>query len=292
MENQIGRLTENIKEKENIIRKTRDEEESKTDKIKKEMEGKMEEIREKYMDAYAKWETGNMANQILSRQLDEYVATNVRLEKNLSLALSNETINTPRAEVNTTDSKDKSETMGERVIILHDSLCRNINNTLLSREKVTTKKIWAMHEMIEKIEETERAETIVLQAFTRDVSKKSVEEMNEGINQVVDKALQKSEKVVISTIVAREDDEELKSKIDLINATMQHTYLDHENIFICNNINLHDKKFRWKDGIHLTEHGTAVLATNLKYRIAEALHITVEKKVKRDYGFPTYFGYN
>ena len=86
--------------------------------------------------------------------------------------------------------------MGERVIILHDSLCRNINNTLLSRENVTTKKVWApdMHEMAKKIEETERAETIVLQAFTRDVSKKSIEEMNEGMNQVVDKALQKSEK--------------------------------------------------------------------------------------------------
>ena len=62
-----------------------------------EMEKKMVERYEKYTDIYAKWETGHMANQMLSKQLDDLVAANKRLENNnLKISLSKNNIYNPR----------------------------------------------------------------------------------------------------------------------------------------------------------------------------------------------------
>ena len=124
-------------------------------------------------------------------------------------------------------------------------------------------------------------EIIVLQAFTRDLENNSVDDMNNGIEHVINKALTKTEKLVVSSIIAREDQDNLKTKINLINANLMHAYREDERIYICDNSNLGDEKFRWKDRIHLTQHGTSLLATNLKYKIAEALNINVVKK-RRD----------
>ena len=107
--------------------------------------------------------------------------------------------------------------------------------------------------------------------------------MNEGIEDIINKALLKSKNIVLSTIVAREDEKDLKEKINVINANMKYTFRDNERIFICDNANLNDEKFRWRDGIHLTQHGTSVLATNLKYKIAESLNVKVVKKVRSKY---------
>ena len=51
--------------------------------------------------------------------------------------------------------------------------------------------------------------------------------------------------------------------------------------YLCDNANLNDEKFRWENGIHLTKHGISVLATNLKYKIAEVLNVKVVEKDKR-----------
>ena len=135
--------------------------------------------------------------------------------------------------------------------------------------------------MEEKLDEINETEIIVLQAFTRDLENNSVDDMNNGIEHVINKALTKTKKLVVSTIIAREDQDNLKTKINLINANLMHTYMEDERIYICDNSNLGDGKFRWKDGIHLTQHGTSLLATNFKYKIAEALNINVVKK-RRD----------
>ena len=110
------------------------------------------------------------------------------------------------------------------------------------------------------------------------------EEMNEEIEVVVNKALIISKNIVLSTIVAREDTCDIKDKIDSINANMKYKYRDNERIFICDNTNLNDEKFRMEDRIHLTQHGTSLLATNLKYKIAEALNVKVMKK-NRNIGY-------
>ena len=176
----------------------------------------------------------------------------------------------------------------EKVVILHDSLCGKINNTILSRERIVTKKVWApdITEMEKKLNEIEKTEVIVLQALTRDLGNKGVNEINERINEVIAKALTKAQKVVISTIVSREDEKQIGAKAELVNAHIKYKYINDKNVIICDNQNLNDGKFRVNDGLHLTPHGISVLATNLKHKIAEAFNISVIKKenTRRNYG--------
>ena len=143
-----------------------------------------------------------------------------------------------------------------------------------------TKKIWApnLEEMEKSLDEIENTEIIVVQAFTRDIGNLEVHEMNDRINEIVTKALTKAQKVVVSTIVNREDKQHVGVKAELVNAHIKYTYLNHENVIVCDNRNLNESKFRVRDGLHLTPHGISILATNLKYRIAEALNIKVMKK--------------
>lgn len=132
--------------------------------------------------------------------------------------------------------------------------------------------------MENKLDEIEQTEVIVIQALTRDLVGQDIEYMNEGINKVVTKALTKAQKVVISTIIRREDEKQIGVKAELVNAHIRYKYVDDENVIICDNHNLYDSKFRVNDGIHLTTHGTSVFATNLKYKIADALNINVVRK--------------
>ena len=129
-----------------------------------------------------------------------------------------------------------------------------------------------------RLNNVENTDVIVIQALTRDLSKHDINYMNSRINEVVNKALTKAKKVVISTIVNREDKKDIGVKAGLVNAHIKYHYINHENVIVWDNHNLNDRKFRLRDGIHLTPHGTSIFATNLKYKIAEALKIDVFKK--------------
>ena len=167
-----------------------------------------------------------------------------------------------------------------KVILLHDSLCGKINDTILSRENITMKKIWApnLNEINKTLDEMDNTDTIVIQALTNDLRDKTINDMEEIIKETISKASTKAKHVVISTIVGREDDDSLKAKAEVINANIKYTYLKDPTVLVCDNGNLKDVKFRLSDGVHLSDHGTAVLASNLKYKIAEALNVKVLKK--------------
>ena len=66
-----------------------------------------------------------------------------------------------------------------------------------------------------------------------------------------------------------------------MNGNLRFTYAGDDNVILCDNRNLFDPKFRY-DKIHLTDHGTALFATNLKYKIAEALDIEVKKVLRNN----------
>ena len=132
-----------------------------------------------------------------------------------------------------------------------------------------------MEKELNKINNTD---VIVVQALTRDLSNHEVSDMNNRINQVVDQALTKANKVVVNTIVNREDKRDIGAKAELVNAYVKYHYINNENVIVCDNDNLRDRKFRLPDGIHLTQHGTSIFANNMKYKIAEALKINVIKK--------------
>ena len=113
--------------------------------------------------------------------------------------------------------------------------------------------------------------------------------MEKNIKELVEVASTKAKKVVVSSIVRREDNDRYDKKGELVNASVRYNYMNNDNVFICNNRN--DPKFRWRDGIHLTDHGTSVLANNLKFIVAKALNIRVEKRIKdRHYNRTSRYG--
>ena len=57
--------------------------------------------------------------------------------------------------------------------------------------------------------------------------------------------------------------------------------MNNPKVIVCGNVNLQERKFRNLDGLHLTTHGTSVLANNMKYKVAKALNIQVERKFRR-----------
>ena len=176
-----------------------------------------------------------------------------------------------------------------KVLLLHDSLCRNINNTILSRENVETEKIWApsLGEMVEAIEQVEdNVDVIVLEALTRDVTDTNCETMVALIDNAVEKACSKAKKVVVNSIVSRDDNDTVKIKAEMINATIKFKFLDNQRVVICDNKNLDDSKYRTRDGVHLTQRGTSLLAGNLKASIADALDITIKKRLPRGNRWP------
>ena len=171
------------------------------------------------------------------------------------------------------------------VVIFHDSLCKHINNTILRNEGVTTTKIWAptLKEIQEEADDMEHTDVIVIQALTREISKDSdSEDVVDAVTQTVNKCLLKSDKVVLSSIINREEDDILGVKAEMVNANVKYRYINNPNVLVCNNDNLHHRKYRTEDKLHLSEHGTSLFATNLKYKISEALGITVEKKRRTD----------
>ena len=171
------------------------------------------------------------------------------------------------------------------VVIFHDSLCKHINNTILRNEGVTTTKIWAptLKEIQEKADDMEHTDVIVIQALTREISEDcDTEDVVEAVTQTVNKCLLKSDKVVVSSIINREDDDIKGVKAEMVNANVKYRYINNPNVLVCNNDNLHNRKYRTEDKLHLSEHGTSLFATNLKYKISEELDITVEKKRRTD----------
>ena len=172
----------------------------------------------------------------------------------------------------------------ERALILHDSLCKRVNDTLLSREGVKVRKVWApdfstMNKELDNI--TDKKDTIVLQALTREISNKPPEHINKCIDDIVKKALTKAKKIVLPTIVAREDKQGIWKPIDVVNAHIRYMYEGSDRVVVCDNYALDDTKYRWEDHLHLNDNGTSQLACNLKYSIAEALDVQVVKKGRK-----------
>ena len=168
-----------------------------------------------------------------------------------SAAIENETLN----------EDDANET--PQVVIYHDSLCRNINETLMGRADVSVSKVWAPtnNETQIKVDEMEsNVNIIVVQALTRDFGNMSAEKVTSDTHETVDKCLLKSEKVVVSLIVKRDDeDDTIQTKLEVVDANIRYHYLNNPRVLICHHDNLRNKMYRKRDSIHLTDDGNLVL---------------------------------
>ena len=168
-----------------------------------------------------------------------------------------------------------------KVVLYHDSLCKHVNNTMMAREKVTMEKVWAptlsdTRKQIEKL--TYSPACVVVQALTREVEKKDPMEYVDEIAATVDACLTKSEKVVLSLIVDREDSQLARNRMKAVNGLLQVKFMNHPKVTVCEHDSLRDSRNRVSDKLHLSEMGTAKLASNLKHSIADAIGVSVVKK--------------
>ena len=152
----------------------------------------------------------------------------------------------------------------------------------MSKDNVTVTKIWAptLIDMESKIQEIENTDVIVIQALTRDLDQMDAEELTSKTVDIVETCLEKVEKVVLSSIVNREDDETKRAKAEVINANLKLHYISNPNVLVCHHENLRERRFLKHDKLHLTDYGTSRRANNLKFKIAESLGIEVVKKIR------------
>ena len=147
-----------------------------------------------------------------------------KLQENLSEALKRDSAPLPSVSVtpspttvasnNTTTSRnsstrDNGSPVTPNVVLFHDSICNNINTTMMNRENVTITKKWGptLRDIQEQVVDINfcHADRIVLQCLTREVGDMSTEDFTELTFDTVEKCLTKADKVIVSLIVDRED---------------------------------------------------------------------------------------
>ncbi len=239
---------------------------------------KLNETQEKLLEVSRKLDSELEVNKVLREQINELITLNKSIHTSASNHPARRFRNDNREHdresesgaLEEEDEYDEEETTDD-VVILHDSMCRFINDTLLSRENVKVAKVWAPDiEAMEEALDHVNAKVVVLQAFTRDLGKMEVDEMCQKIVGLVSKALTKAEKVVVSTIIRREDIVDIDLKADLVNAHVILKYKRIEKVGICHNYKLYDGRFMNQDKLHLNDNGIRLFASNLKYAIAFA----------------------
>ena len=132
-----------------------------------------------------------------------------------------------------------------KVILMHDSMCGKINNTLCSKENVKVEKVWDPHvaKVQEEIENLgDDIDVIVIHTITNALCDKTVEELINDMSQVVDRGLVKTKKIIISTIINRDDDQTLSAKAAVINANLRLKFMNNPRVIISSNDNLNEKK--------------------------------------------------
>ena len=244
----IWELTKQLHEKDTVV-KVQGVELRKNAELINQMNLKITELTNKHCEVHGKWEAGNLANEILGMQLDSYMADKRDLEKKLEMVLArlptptatnSNQHNTSKMNGKVPDPASTPTEKVERCTILHDSLMNRVNDSLLRREGVSASKTWApdFKSMLQELDKMKPTETVVLQALTRDITKMDVNAFNRKIDQTVAKAKEKAKKIVLPTIVYREDVNQLWRSIDLVNAYIHYTYGDDENVIICDNSKL------------------------------------------------------
>ncbi len=256
------------------------------------------QMNERIVDFESKHDQLMEVNSLLKGQLTEASELNKSLQTSFSRLSTRRNVRSSESsnggesgdgddEVDDGDNDEEEEATGrDEVVILHDSMCKRINPTLLSREKVKVKKVWApdMNKMEEALERVD-SNVVVLEAWTRDLERMDVNDINQRIIDIVSKALTKAEKVVITTIINRTDVKDIGLKVNAVNSFIKLKYMRHESVVVCDNYKLDDNKFRVRDNLHLNDDGVPIFASNLKYAIAKAAGVRVIQKRQHGYNY-------
>eukprot|EP00112_Aurelia_sp_Birch-Aquarium-sp1_P022992 Seg6685.1 transcript_id=Seg6685.1/GoldUCD/mRNA.D3Y31 product="hypothetical protein" protein_id=Seg6685.1/GoldUCD/D3Y31 len=170
------------------------------------------------------------------------------------------------------------------VILLGDSmLFKGLQaDWLLKNEGRVTKIKFAptLQEAKQELQNIAETSCIMLHCGTNNLKSSTIDEMVQLTKDCVVEACQKAAQVVLSTIIPRYDDSNLKLKIQLFNARIAEIYFKDDKIVLCDNsiLNVREDQvgryFDIKDKVHLSKDGNSTFASNVKVSICKALNLT------------------
>ena len=112
--------------------------------------------------------------------------------------------------------------------------------------------------------------------------------MVELTKNCIEKACQKAEHIILSFIIPRYDDSNLKLEIQLFNARIAEIYFNDDKVVLCDNSILNVRKdqvgryFDIKDKVHLSKDSNSTFASNVKISICKALNLTAVNRIRQN----------
>lgn len=120
---------------------------------------------------------------------------------------------------------------------------------------------------------------VTFQIMSNDLKTKEPEECVEEMTGLIDQTRKKFNcQVVVSLPPPRSDTEERQLKTEQYNINMKRAYINNDAVCISDNSTLGQnghpqQKFYEDDQVHLNEHGTRILASNIRRMVMKTLHI-------------------
>ena len=95
-------------------------------------------------------------------------------------------------------------------------------------------KTWAprLTDIQKEVEELEHMDTIVIESLTRHLDDLDPDAIVKLTNETVDTCLTKSNSVVISSIIKRDDNQEINDKAEDVNVKLRYEYLKNPRVFV------------------------------------------------------------
>ena len=184
---------------------------------------------------------------------------------------------------NTDATKNVNTVTGAKVLFVHDSLFLDVDMTKLRKvarvEKLRAPLLSHALAVLDRVSDRS-VDVVVVQTLYKDVaSRMGFQAVTMQLDQVVQKARQKGDRVVISTVVDVNEDRKVRVKGELINASVKAIYLDcADEVFVCDNRNIVWEKYARKDCQQLTKEGRKLLEMNLHQAVVGVLKEKGEKR--------------
>ena len=168
------------------------------------------------------------------------------------------------------------------VIILHDSLGFGISPGIMAKQKLTTNKstCYTLDDVANEVTRLKTVPTkpkvIVVHSGTNDLKNGSpAEDIISKYEDIIEdiKVNFTDTKLVVSTIVPREDNHKLQRNVEYINACLNRSYGDSGDATIVLNNDIRGHRFKQRDGVHLRYEGKNRLGSHIHRGIKRALNI-------------------
>lgn len=232
-------------------------------------------------------EKSTVINEILSQNTDLKTKMEM-MQKDLDEAKDNVTslriqiAQSDKHEYNDWSTVEKTKPKTPKLLLIGSSNTANIDPAKLSSKYETTKEtaytIKQAEDIIDK--STLEPDVIAFHVLGNDLKSASSTDVASRLEKLVFKTKEKkpSSKIVISLATNRKDDKKYNLKVNTINSIVKESAEDSTGFTVCDHSNLsHGSEIRPEfitgDGVHLSNDGVSLLASNIRKSVDKALNI-------------------